>query len=284
MMSRGNVMRAAMAVLLVASFWFGQASPVIGQAGPRYRVAARTSPAASAISTAAQNGKYLFVFFWKENDRQTQSMYGVFKSAAAKIAESATAISVNTNDAREKPIVDRFGVSRAPMPLVLALAPNGAVTKGFPVRFTEEQLLHDAFVSSGTAKCLKALQARKLVLLCVQNQQTQFSQAAMQGVMGFKSKARLGSATEIVMVDPSDTGEASFLQSLEVDPRTPDAVTVLLAPPGRPVATFVGAVTVDDIVTKVAASQSSGCCPGGQCGPGGGGSSGCCPGGQCGPR
>lgn len=270
MMSRGNVMRAAVAVLLVASFWFGQASPAIGQAGPRYQVAARTSPAATAMSTAARDGKYLFVFFWKENDRQTQSMYGVFKSAAAKMAKSAAAISVNTNDAREKPVVDRFGVSRAPMPLVLALAPNGAVTKGFPVRFTEEQLLRDAFVSPGTAKCLKALQGRKLVLLCVQNQQTQFSQAARQGVMGFKSDARYSGAAEIVTVDPSDTGEASFLQSLEVDPRTASAVTVLLAPPGRPVATFVGAVTADDIRAKLAASQSSsGCCPGGQCGPGG---------------
>ncbi|MBL7039968.1 MAG: hypothetical protein ISR77_15125 [Pirellulaceae bacterium] len=272
MISRGNVMRAAVAVLVLASVWLGRTGPLIGQTGPEHRVAAKTSPATSALNTAARNGKYLFVFFWKENDRQTQTMYGVFKSAAPKIAESATAISVNTNDAREKPIVDRFGVSRAPMPLVLALAPNGAVTKGFPVRFTEEQLLHDAFVSPGTAKCLKALQDRKLVLLCVQNQGTQFSQAAMQGVMGFKSKAQLGSATEIVMVDPSDANEASFLQSLEVDPRTANAVTVLLAPPGRPVAKFVGPVNTDDIVAKVTASQSA-------CGPGG-----CCPGGQCGPQ
>lgn len=201
MVSRGNVMRAVVAVLLLVSFWLGRTSPLIGQTGPQYRVAARMSPAASALDAAAGNGKYLFVFFWKENDRQTQTMYGVFKSAATKITESATAISVNTNDAREKPIVDRFGVSRAPMPLVLALAPNGAVTKGFPVRFTEEQLLQDAFVSAGTAKCLKALQDRKLVLLCVQNQRTQFNQAAMQGALGFKSDARFGSATEIVTVN-----------------------------------------------------------------------------------
>jgi len=272
MISRGNVMRAAVALLLLASFWLVRTRPLIGQTGPQYRVAARMSPAASALDTAAQDGKYLFVFFWKENDRQTQTMYGVFKSAAAKMAESAAAISVNTKDAQEKPIVDRFGVSRAPMPLVLALAPNGAVTKGFPVRFTEEQLLHDAFVSPGTAKCLKALQDRKLVLLCVQNQKTQFNQAAMQGALSFKSDARFGGATEIVTVDPSDTGEASFLQSLEVDPRTANAVTVLFAPPGRPVAKFVGPVSKDDIVAKVTASQSA-------CGPGG-----CCPGGQCGPK
>jgi len=275
---RRKLMRVAVAALLLTTLWLGHAYPLLGQTGPDYRVAAGTSQAVSALDTAARSGKYLLVFFWKENDRQTQTMFGVFKSATAKMAQSADAISVNTNDVREKPIVDKFGVSRAPMPLVLALAPNGAVTKGFPISFTEEQLLRDALVSRGTAKCMKALQDRKLVLLCVQNQQTQFNQAAMQGVLGFKSDARFGNATEIVTVDPNDAGEASFLQSLEVNPRTANAVTVLLAPPGRPVAKFAGPVSKDDIVAKVTASQSA-CCPDGQCGL-----DGCCPGGKCGPQ
>lgn len=278
MMSRGNVMRAAVAVLLVASFWFCQVPPAIGQAGPTYRVAARTSKAASALDAAARSGKYLLVFFWKENDRQTQTMYGVFKSATAKMAQSADAINVNTKDAREKAIVEKFGVDRAPMPLLLALAPNGAVTKAFPINFTEEQLLREAFVSRGMAECLKALQDRKLVVLCVQNQHTQYAQVALQAATGFQSNARFAEAAEVVTVDPADRKEAELLSSFDVSPTTQSAVTVVLAPPGRTVAKFSGRVSKEDIVAKVSAAQS-GCCPGGQCGPGG-----CCPGGQCGPR
>ena len=105
-------------------------------------------------------------------------------------------------------------------------------------------------------------------MLCVQNQQTQFSQAALQGAQEFKGDARFAKATEVVMIDPSDDTEASFLQTLQVDPRTPTAVTVLLAPPGQPVARFAGAVTKDQIVEKVQAGP----CAGGKCGPGG-----CCP-------
>ena len=52
------------------------------------------------------------------------------------------------------------------MPLVLAVAPNGAITGGFPLKLTEQDVA-GAFVSPGTAGCLKAMQARKLVLLCV---------------------------------------------------------------------------------------------------------------------
>ena len=45
-------------------------------------------------------------------------MYGVFQSAMKKWAESADSVGVQITDPNEKPVVDKFGVSRAPMPLV----------------------------------------------------------------------------------------------------------------------------------------------------------------------
>ncbi|OHB72507.1 MAG: hypothetical protein A2V70_00865 [Planctomycetes bacterium RBG_13_63_9] len=221
----------------------------------------------AAIDAAARNGKYLFVYFWKANDKQSQAMYGVFQSAMKKWVESTDSIAINMGAPSEKPVVDKFGVSRAPMPLVLALAPNGAITKGFPIKFDENQL-REGFVSPCTAKCLKCLQDRKLVLLCVQNEKTEFTQVAMTAAEDFKADARYAKATEIVALDPEDRAETAFLQDLKIDPRTSQAVTVVLAPPGQPVASFVGAVTKDQIVAKVQAGP----CAGGQCGPGG-----CCP-------
>jgi hypothetical protein len=242
----------------------GAASQAAGEAYPRATASTSTSRGLAAIDQAARADKYLFVFFWKANDDQARNMFKVFQTATGKMAEAADSVSVQITDPNEKPMVDKFGVSRAPMPLVLALAPNGAVTKGFPIRFTEQQL-REGFVSPCTARCMKALQDRKLVLLCVQNERTQFSQAAWQGVQGFKADPRFAQATEVVHLNPSDQQEAPFLQTLQVDPRTPQAVTVLLAPPGQPLARFAGAVTKDEIVAKV----SAGPCAGGQCGPGG---------------
>ena len=86
----------------------------------------------TALQAAAQKGSYLYIFFWKRSDQQTQSMRQVFFQGVRQIGDSVDTVEVNINDSREKAIVDRFDVSRAPMPLVLALAPNGAVTKGFP--------------------------------------------------------------------------------------------------------------------------------------------------------
>ena len=258
---------AAVAVLLALLAAFGRPAAAEPSGQETAPAARQPSRGMAVIEAAARSNKYLFIFFWKENDENARSMYGVFQSAMGKWAGSADSLGIQITDPNEKPIVDRFGVSRAPMPLVVALAPNGAVTKGFPVKFTEGQL-RQAFVSPCTARCMKAMQDRKLVLLCVQNRSTQLNQAAWKGVQDFKADPRFGRATEVVHLDPSDGAEATLLKGLQVDPRTPTAVTVLLAPPGGPIAKFTGAVTGDQIVAKVASAQS-GPCAGGKCGPGG---------------
>jgi len=263
---------AVVMTIALSGFLMATARQAVAQSGQPYVVASRTTPASTskglaAIDLAARSGKHLFIFFWKENDEQSRTMHGVFQSAMNKWAESANSAGVQVTDPNEKPIVDKFGLSRAPMPMVLALAPNGAVTKGLPIKFDEKQL-REGFVSPCTAKCLKALQDRKLVLLCVQNQDTQFAQVAMSAAQSFRADSRFARATEVITVNPEDRAEAALLQELQVDARTPQAVTVLLAPPGQPIAKFAGAVSKDQIVAKVA-SAKSGPCANGQCGPGG---------------
>ena len=234
------------------------------------------SPGFAALASASQQGRYAFVLFWKKDDEQTQRMYDQLELAVANMSVTAEIVKVRVGDPREGPTVKEFGVERAPMPLVAAVAPNGAVTKAWPLQFREDQL-QEGIVSAGTARCMKALQDRKLVVLCVQNDETAHSLVAWQGAQGFNADARFATASELVKLDPTDSQEASFLQTLKVNPGTRDAVTILLAPPGQPVARFVGAVSTEQLVAKVTSAQS-GCCPGGKCGP-----EGCCPGENCGP-
>ena len=154
---------------------------------------------------------------------------------------------MNIADSSEKAIVDKFDLSRAPMPLVLAIAPNGAITGGFPTKFEEQQLL-DAFATPGTEKVMKSLQDGKLVFVCVQNAKTKSNDAAMQGVRDFKADVRFASATEIVTLDPTDKKEASFLTDLKVSPDTAEAATVFVVPPGKAIGKFEGATNKDALV------------------------------------
>ena len=223
------------------------------------------SPSLQAIERAAEDGEYVFIFFWADDTGPTESMRRVFRSAAGKMAGKAVPVEVDTGDPSEAPVVDRFGVSRAPMPLVLAVAPNGAITGGFSQTLEEAQLL-GAFASPCEEKSLKALQERKVVLVCVQNESTELSEAAMKGVLDFKADRNFGPSTEIVMLDPTDPTESEFLKALQVAPQTKAAVTVCLIPPGNAVARLTGETRKETIVAAL--TTSKGCGPAG-CGPGG---------------
>ncbi|MEN6493971.1 MAG: hypothetical protein ABFD16_06745 [Thermoguttaceae bacterium] len=226
-----------------------------------------TEAGIAAMDKAAEAKRYLFAFFWKEEDEQTAAMKKVFEAAMAQVSDRADAIAVQITDPAEEGIVDKFQLDRAPMPLVLALAPNGAITGGFPKKFEVQNLL-DAFATPCMEQCMKALQENKLVLVCVQNETTESNDAAMQGVRDFQADSRYSEVTEVVLLNPADDKEASFLGDLKINPKTTEAITAFMAPPGMVIAEFTGETKKEDLVTTLE-KASSGCCPGGQCGPGG---------------
>ncbi|MHB1036543.1 MAG: hypothetical protein ACYC35_13230 [Pirellulales bacterium] len=228
----------------------------------------RTDQGTAALRQAAEANKYLFIFFWKQQTTQTDAAWKAFAPAVKKLADRATSVSIRATDPAEKAIVDRFDVSRAPMPLVLAVAPNGAITRGISAKFDEAQL-RDAFVSPCTAKCLKGLQDRKLVLLCIQNEVPPQGQPALQrGVQDFKADAQYAGNTEVVVLNPNEAVESAFVKQFQVDAKSPEPVTVLMAPPGSVVGKFVGPVSKSQLVAKLVSAQSNPCA-GGKCGPGG---------------
>ena len=236
---------------------------------------AKTGGGMAAIQKAAQAEKYLFALFWKEENAETAAMRSVLQKEMKELADRADSVEVKVTAGSERAIVDKFGLDRAPMPLILAIAPNGAVTGGFPAK-VEDQELREAFASPYTQKCMKALQNRRLVFLCVQNTSTSSNDDAMQGVRAFKADSRFAPATEIVMLDPADAAEAEFLNDLQLDPKSKAAATVFLAPPGVPIAIYEGATNKDELVATLQKASSA-------CGPGGCGPGGCAPG-ACAPK
>ena len=261
---------ASLVVLLCSTAAFAQSPPPPAANPPGVAPGAGQSggPGLELLKHAADAQKYLFLFFYQSEDEQTRSLRGVFEATMGKVADRAESAIVNLADPSQKPLVSKFGADRAPMPLVLALAPNGAVTGGYPLKF-DEQLLMGAFCSRSTWESLKALQDGKLVFFCIQNATTKFGPEALKAVQDVKADAQYAKLTEIVTIDPRDAAEADALKRLNIDPNTGEVVTILLAPPATIVNRFMGAVTKEAIIAEIkkAAAGKGGCCPGGKCGP-----------------
>jgi hypothetical protein len=225
-----------------------------------------------AINNAERQKEYLFIFFSKTQSEKTLQSEKIFDKAVSKLKNQVKFVKIKTDDPLGKPIIKKFNLERSPMPFVLVVAPNGAITGGFS-SFTEKQLL-EAIISSGAASCLKVLQEHKLVLLCLQNKNTHNNQVALKAVRDFKSDPRFTKASEIVAIDPSDVKEHTFLKQLDVNVSSSSAMTVLISPPAVVVAKYQGPITKDQLAGDLK-KMSSGCCASGKCCSGECGGNGC---------
>lgn len=242
-------------------------------AAPGAMAAAKTSPADTAIQAAAKQGRYAVVTFYKQNDTASTKMLEEAKKLQATYSARASFVIADAGNAVHKDLVSRYGADRAPMPLTLVIAPNGAVTAGYPNAINKTDI-SDAFVSAGMADVLKALQDSKLAAICLQSSKTKLNKESLAAAEGLKYGAQFRDAMEIVKIDLSDSSEAKLIQTLKVDANTENAQMVIIAPPGRIMGTFDGTATTESIAaTIVKAMSGSGCGGGGGCAPG-----------ACGPR
>jgi len=223
-----------------------------------------------ATHEAENENRYIFIFFYKDQSEKTVRLEKIFDQAMQGLSAQAKSIKVNINEPSQQSVVEKFNLKRSPMPLVIVLAPNGAVTGGFYA--FDEALLTDAITSVGAAKCLRALQDRKLVILCLQNAHTSNNESVLKEIKDFKEDARFANATEIVVIDPLNPEEQKFLGQFSIDAQSKEAITLLISPPAEVIGTYDGSVTKDQLITDLQ-KATSGCC-----GPGG------CPGGKCGPK
>ncbi len=250
------ILAAIMSLALVSSSFAQAPQPAV-------------SKSLAILDGAAKANRYVFIFFYKQDDPQTRAMGETFNSVVKTLAQRADSIVSRVTDPAEAPIVNKFRVNQAPMPLVLVLAPNGAVTSSFPGNFTKEQLLA-AFGTPSSEKLLGALQQGKLVLVCLQNGKTRWNTEAMNGVRAFKADQRYSAATEVVMLDPIAAAERPLLTKLGINAAVDDATTLLVAPPGSIIGTFKGATDKNQIITTLTnaiASCAGGCQPGQCCPP-----------------
>lgn len=230
--------------------------------------APKESPAEVAVRAAGARKRHIFVTFYKRGDSPSDKMLAAMRSARGKLSSRANFVNVDVGNPGNQGLMKRYGVDRAPIPLTLVLAPNGAVTAGFP-REIKSTDFSDVFVSGGLADVLKVLQSGKLAAVCVQSAGTKFNKESSSAAEGLKAESPVAGKVGVVKVDPTDARELKFLQQCKVDIKAANAQILLIVPPGRLLGTFDGNTTKDKLMAGLQSALSS--CGSG-CGP-----SGCAP-------
>ena len=210
-------------------------------------ISATPSVAQQALSTAASQGKFCYVVFYRDDNDLARAMVQAVNGAAGKQPGAVAAAFVQITNPAEQAVVQRFDVSRAPMPLTIVTAPNGAITGVFPQRVTEQQLA-ETFVTPAMSHCMKAMQEKKIVFLCLQ---TTPQTLVPQGVAEFIADEHFKDRTVIVPVQAADPAEAELLAELEFNTAPGAPNTAFFAPPGVLVGKFTQASTKAEIAASL---------------------------------
>lgn len=220
----------------------------------------------AALKGAAKSGKHLFALFVRRGDSDSAKMKSVFASAGRALGKRATMHVADVSDQSEAAIVRRYGIDRAPLPLTLVFAPNGAMVKAFPGKVVSKAELTTAFASPALAQVLKAMQGGKLVLLCVAGKRPRDnakSLAAARAAAADKRAPR--GAIEVVSVNPNDGSSADVLRPIKAELRSRESSVYILVPPSTIAGKVTGATSKDAVwaaITKgIAACSGGSCCP-----------------------
>lgn len=222
-------------------------------AGPAGTRAVQSSPADQKIASNSKAGLTTFLLFYRSNDRLTKEVYGTLKTGVAKRKDAAI-LPIRITSRAERGLIERFDVTRTPLPAVVSLAPNGAVTGVFSQQIKPEEV-DGAIVSSGYAQCIKAMQSGRIVLLCVQPATRGF---VPKGVQEFQADRLYRERTQVVNISATDPGEAQFVKQLGLNARSASPQVVFMAPPGVMLGAYDANVTHAALATKLASAGK--CC------------------------
>lgn len=216
---------------------------------------AEPSKAEAALGRASETGKFAFILFYKDDTPAVRAMAEVVKAGVQKRDDKSAAVFVQVTNPAERALVERFEVSRAPMPLTLAVAPNGAVTGVFSKEISDDKI-DEAIVTPTMTRCMKSLQENRLVFVCVQTSEKAVVPAAvkeMQADPQFKDRITL------VSMQLRDPDESRFLNQMQINPDKTTATTaVLLAPPGVLIGKFDGTATAGQVAAAL--HKAGKCC------------------------
>ena len=207
----------------------------------------------TVLDGAARNGRYTFFFFHREESKNSKGMAAVIERARVSLRERADFFAVELADETRSGAVERFKVRGEPV--TVAVAPGGVVTAYIQGPASLEDL-ERALVSPGMAKVLGAIQAQRVVFLCVQGEE---SEGATESLSAAKQlEESLEGIAEVVVVDPADEKEGDLLRRCSVSTDGNLARVAVIGPTGVVAHRLAGKVTEDDLLAAFQKMLSDG--------------------------
>lgn len=203
------------------------------------------SPGFQALAKCKKENKYLFAFFFKNKDNPAASkMAEVFSKAKVTYAEKAAFIEINIDDAAEQKFINQFEIDKKNKPIIIAIAPEGIVTKEYPLTVTSKEL-EDAFATPKTLEMLKALKDNKYFVVLFFKDKADTNTVVMSDVFN-KAKTTYSAKAVFAEINVADKSEESFINRFEIN-KVAKPIILAIAPGEIVTKGFIKKVTEEQI-------------------------------------
>jgi hypothetical protein len=222
-----------------------------------------------SITTANKAGLSVFLVITDPGNAGTQKALDIANQAHQQYAKSEV-IQMNRSEAANQDLVKKYGVSTAPLPLILVIASNGVVTGGLTLTQATAELLVKLVPSPVKSDVMKALSEGKSVFLVVSSKKMKEKDEVMntctQACIEMQNNAKL------IGLDLEDQKEKTFIAELKIDPAITSPQTFVINAKGQITGTFNEDVNTTELVASAkklpeAKGCGSSCKSGAGCAP-----------------
>ena len=217
------------------------------------------TPAWLKVEALGKKGSYTFLLFGNTGTEEGKKMQTTVEEVKQGLVENkAGIVTVISDDPKEQELVNLFKIKE--FPVVLAIAPNGAVT-GYFSKTVDKNALIESLITLKETDIIKSLQEGQVVFLCFHKDTDPNTLAIKSNLNSVASNFK--GAVDVIYASSDDKEEEKLREKFQISSET--ATAFIIVPPGRAVAKLEGQdITKANLMRILYAS-----CGGGSCSPSG---------------
>ena len=164
--------------------------------------------AQEALAQAKQRNRYLFVLLFDERNAAYHKLRQEVRAAMEGMKKKGDFVELGAATAQGESLRKKHGLTQDPLPIVMAIAPSGTMTRAYE-GVCSPYHLESAIVSPATAVLTGALRQDAAAILVFTNSSLPDRKAVRGAVIEFA--ASLDTTPEVVEIDPRDKEEAELV-------------------------------------------------------------------------
>jgi len=210
------------------------------------------------IESAKKSGKCMYLVITDKNAKGTDELVKLAEDAQKK-AKKTSIIKIDRDDKANEAIITKYRLAGVPVPLILVLAPNGAVSGSLSKQDASVDKLLAFLPTPKQAEVLQGFENGKAAMIICSKKSLKdkdnLSSECDKAIKGLDNKALK------VIVDVENKEEKNFLDLIKPD--LTKTTILIFNGKGQYTSTLEANASSDDIIKAVNKKMGGGCCPGG---------------------